>query len=159
MINIRTESFGKKTQVCGIFASKRLDEVENHVFKESNRLNSTWGGNLVDMVRCTVYLEIIESEDLVSKARKNGNHLYDGLSMLNQNYSDLVSNIRNKGLFGAFDLPSSEVRTKAIELIANEGALMLGCGDKSIRFRPHLNISKSEIEHGISMIDKALSKI
>ena len=152
-------SFGKKTQVCGIFASNRLDEAGSHVFKESNRLNSTWGGNLVDMVRCTVYLEIIESEDLVSKARENGKHLYSGLSMLSQNHSDLVSNIRNKGLFAAFDLPSTEIRSKALELISSEGALMLGCGDQSIRFRPHLNISKSEIEHGISMIDKALSKI
>lgn len=152
-------SFGKKTQVCGIFASNRLDEAGSHVFKESNRLNSTWGGNLVDMVRCTVYLEIIESEDLVSKARENGKHLYSGLSMLSQNHSDLVSNIRNKGLFAAFDLPSTEIRSKALELISREGALMLGCGDQSIRFRPHLNISKSEIEHGISMIDKALSKI
>ena len=112
-----------------------------------------------DRVRCTVYLEIIESEDLVSKARENGKHLYSGLSLLSQTHSDLVSNIRNKGLFAAFDLPSTEIRSKALELISREGALMLGCGDQSIRFRPHLNISKSEIEHGISMIDKALSKI
>ena len=47
-------SFGKKTQVCGIFAGDRLNEVEGHVFEESSRLNSTWGGNLVDMVRFTV---------------------------------------------------------------------------------------------------------
>ena len=152
-------SFGKKTQVCGIFASNRLDEVGDHVFKESNRLNSTWGGNLVDMVRCTAYLEIIESEDLVSKARENGNYLASGLSTLNQNYPDLVSNVRNKGLFAAFDLPSMDIRNKTIENIATEGTLMLGCGNNSIRFRPHLNISKSEIDQGISMIDKALSKI
>ena len=152
-------SFGKKTQVCGIFASKRLDEAGDHVFKESNRLNSTWGGNLVDMVRCTSYLEIIESEDLVSKARENGNYLSSGLSTLNQNYPDLVSNVRNKGLFAAFDLPSMDIRNKTIENIATEGTLMLGCGNNSIRFRPHLNISKSEIDQGISMIDKALSKI
>ena len=152
-------SFGKKTQVCGIFASNRLDEAGDHVFKESNRLNSTWGGNLVDMVRCTAYLEIIESEDLVSKARENGNYLASGLSTLNQNYPDLVSNVRNKGLFAAFDLPSMDIRNKTIQNIATEGALMLGCGNNSIRFRPHLNISKSEIDQGISMIDKALSKI
>ncbi|MBT5385971.1 MAG: L-lysine 6-transaminase, partial [Candidatus Marinimicrobia bacterium] len=38
-------SFGKKTQVCGMFAGQRMDEVDDHVFKESSRLNSTWGGN------------------------------------------------------------------------------------------------------------------
>jgi len=47
-------SFGKKTQICGIFAGKRVDEVENNVFHESSRLNSTWGGNVVDMVRISI---------------------------------------------------------------------------------------------------------
>ena len=68
-------SFGKKTQCCGIFAGKRIDEVENNVFQESSRINSTWGGNLVDMVRFTIYLEIIEQERLVSAASENGKYL------------------------------------------------------------------------------------
>ena len=65
-------AFGKKTQVCGIFGGKRLDEVDDHVFSESSRINSTWGGSLVDMVRFTLYLEIIENENLVENAKKNG---------------------------------------------------------------------------------------
>jgi L-lysine 6-transaminase len=44
-------AFGKKTQVCGIMAGDRIDEVEDNVFVVSSRLNSTWGGSLVDMVR------------------------------------------------------------------------------------------------------------
>ena len=151
-------SFGKKTQVCGIFAGDRLDEVEGHVFKESSRLNSTWGGNLVDMVRFTIYLEIIENENLVSQANKNGKYLSKGLKRLDENH-DSVSNVRNKGLFGAFDLPTTELRDKVVNLIAEEGALMLGCGKKSIRFRPHLNISTSEIDLGLDMIDRALNHI
>ena len=151
-------SFGKKTQVCGIFAGDRLNEVEGHVFEESSRLNSTWGGNLVDMVRFTVYLEIIESENLVSQAKENGKYLSEGLESLAHNH-DPVSNVRNKGLFGAFDLPTTEIRDKAINLIADEGALMLGCGTKSIRFRPHLNISTAEIDLGLEMIDRALNHL
>ena len=151
-------SFGKKTQVCGIFAGDRLDEVEGHVFKESSRLNSTWGGNLVDMVRFTIYLEIIENENLVSQASNNGKYLSKGLKRLDENH-DSVSNVRNKGLFGAFDLPTTELRDKVVNLIAEEGALMLGCGNKSIRFRPHLNISTSEIDLGLDMIDRALNHI
>ncbi|GIS54533.1 hypothetical protein Ct9H90mP29_15750 [bacterium] len=57
-------SFGKKTQCCGIFAGNRLNEVDDHVFKESSRFNSTFGGNLVDMVRFTIYLELIEKDEL-----------------------------------------------------------------------------------------------
>ena len=152
-------SFGKKTQVCGIFASKRLDEVEGHVFHESSRLNSTWGGSLVDMVRFTIYLEIIEKENLVQNANDMGNHLSKYLNDLQANHPNIVSNVRNKGLFGAFDLNDGEQRDSLVGAILNEGAMMLGCGTKSIRFRPHLNITEQEMNDGFSMIDKAISNI
>ncbi|MBL7030016.1 MAG: aminotransferase class III-fold pyridoxal phosphate-dependent enzyme, partial [Candidatus Marinimicrobia bacterium] len=151
-------SFGKKTQVCGLFASRRMDEVGGHVFKESSRINSTWGGNLVDMVRFTLYLEIIEQENFIDQVVENGAYLKQGLESLQAKHNSLVSNARNRGLFGAFDLPSTMDRDKLIGLIAEEGALMLGCGYTSIRFRPHLNISKSEIDQGLEMIDRALSR-
>ena len=152
-------SFGQKTQVCGIFASKRLDEVEGHVFHESSRLNSTWGGSLVDMVRFTIYLEIIEKENLVQNANDMGNHLSKYLNDLQANHPNIVSNVRNKGLFGAFDLNDGEQRDSLVGAILNEGAMMLGCGTKSIRFRPHLNITEQEMNDGFSMIDKAISNI
>ena len=152
-------SFGKKTQVCGIFASKRLDEVEGHVFHESSRLNSTWGGSLVDMVRFTIYLEIIEKENLVQNANDMGKHLSKCLNDLQANHPNIVSNVRNKGLFGAFDLNDGEQRDSLVGAILNEGAMMLGCGAKSIRFRPHLNITEQEMNDGFSMIDKAISNI
>ena len=152
-------SFGKKTQVCGIFGGKRLDEVDNNVFHESSRLNSTWGGSLVDMVRFTIYLEIIENEKLVQNASAVGEHLSSCLYTLQSNHDNLVSNARNRGLFGAFDLPDSDTRDKAINSISNEGAMMLGCGTRSIRFRPHLNITINELDQGFEMIDKALSKL
>jgi L-lysine 6-transaminase len=47
-------AFGKKTQVCGFAANHRIDEVPDNVFRVSSRINSTWGGNLVDMIRCGV---------------------------------------------------------------------------------------------------------
>ena len=151
-------AFGKKTQVCGIFASKRLDEVDDHVFHESSRINSTWGGSLVDMVRFTLYLEIIEKENLVKNANSMGSHLSEHLTALEEKYEDKVSNVRNRGLFGAFDLIDSKSRDKLLEIILDEGAMMLGCGTKSIRFRPHLNITSSELDQGFEMIDRALKR-
>src|SRR3546814_16556364 len=44
-------AFGKKTQVCGVMAGGRVDEVAANVFAVSSRINSTWGGTLVDMGR------------------------------------------------------------------------------------------------------------
>ncbi len=152
-------SFGKKTQVCGIFAGNRLNEVENHVFKESSRLNSTWGGNLVDMVRFSLYLEIIKKENLVFQAERSGAHLLNRLESLQDEFPEIVSNVRGKGLFCAFDLSDGQQRDTALRFIAEEGVLMLGCGLKSIRFRPHLNISNEEIDLGVERIRKALIKL
>jgi len=51
-------------QVCGFLGGPKLDEEPDNVFRVSSRLNSTWGGSLVDMVRSRRYLEIIAEEDL-----------------------------------------------------------------------------------------------
>ena len=152
-------SFGKKTQCCGIFAGKRLDEVENNVFQESSRINSTWGGNLVDMVRFTIYLEIIEKENLIGKAQSNGEYLLNQLVTIQQDYSHLVSNSRGRGLFCAFDLPNSKYRDSLASILMENKVIVLGSGEKSIRFRPHLNIEKVEIDIGISAIRNSLNSL
>ena len=152
-------SFGKKTQICGIFVSDRVDDVENNVFHESSRLNSTFGGNIADMVRFTLYLEVIEKEGLVQIAAENGEYVLDKLQALQKKYGDVVSNSRGMGHFCAFDLPNGDIRDNLLSLISDEGALMLGCGTHSIRFRPHLNISQDEIDTGFEMIEKAIQKL
>ena len=152
-------SFGKKTQCCGIFAGKRIDEVENNVFHESSRINSTWGGNLVDMVRFTIYLEIIEQESLVSAASENGKYLLQQLTILQDEFPDIVSNARGKGLFCAFDLPQTQSRDELASTLMDNKVIVLGSGERSIRFRPHLNVKKEEIDIGISAIQKSLNSL
>ena len=152
-------SFGKKTQCCGIFAGDRINEIDNHVFKESSRINSTFGGNLIDMVRFTIFLELIEKENLVEKAAENGAYLLSKLLELQKNSQGLVSNSRGRGLFCAYDLPTPRHRDQLIQNMEKEGALILGCGHRSIRFRPHLNISKDEIDMAILMIKNSLAHL
>ena len=152
-------SFGKKTQVCGIAVGKRVEEVEKHVFEESSRLNSTWGGSLVDMVRLTIYLELIEKENLVERANETGSYLLNSIYALQEEYPNLVSNARGRGLYCAFDLPSGEERDKLSELLLEEGSILLGSGHQSIRFRPHLNVKKEDIDFGMDCFKKALNKL
>lgn len=145
-------AFGKKMQTCGILAGKRVDEVKDNVFHTSSRINSTWGGNLVDMVRMTKYLEIIDEEDLVSNAKNQGNYLLNQLHNLKKSQ---LSNIRGRGLFVAFDVHSEE-RQNILEKLMNNGLILLACGKSSIRFRPPLNVSKDEIDEALKIIDKVL---
>ena len=152
-------AFGKKMQICGIFAGERVDEVENNVFHESSRLNSTWGGNVVDMVRITLYMEIIAAENLVDQAATNGDYLVAKLHDIQADFDGLVSNVRGRGLFAAFDLPDGTARDNLADLIIAEGALILGSGKKTIRFRPHLNITREEIDLADDIIRRAIARL
>jgi L-lysine 6-transaminase len=152
-------AFGKKTQVCGFLCGKRIEEVEQNVFAVPSRINSTWGGNIVDMVRSQRYLEIIEEENLVENARVMGEHLLRQLDALASEFPHLVSNARGLGLFAAFDIPDKELRDKVKNACYENGLIILPSGERSIRFRPPLNISRSEVELGISIIRDVLKQL
>ena len=152
-------SFGKKMQVCGFVCSRRVDEVPENVFQVPSRINSTFGGNLVDMVRATRMLEIIQEENLVENARIVGTYLLENLLKLEKDFPSLISNSRGLGLFCALDLDSKEQRellkTKAYE----KGLILIGCGERTIRFRPPLNISTREVDEGVAIIRSCLKEI
>ena len=151
-------AFGKKTQVCGILAGRKLDEVDGHVFQTPSRINSTWGGNIVDMVRFDRILEIIEDDDLVVHAGTAGAHLQERLHELEDDFS-ILTNVRGRGLMCAFDLPTQHVRNRFLERCYDEGAIILGCGDSAVRFRSPLTITQSEIDEGIERLRRALRDV
>ncbi|MAJ45358.1 MAG: L-lysine 6-transaminase [Candidatus Marinimicrobia bacterium] len=150
-------SFGKKTQVCGLLAGDRILEVDKNVFEESSRINSTFGGNLVDMVRFKGILELIEDQNLINHTKKIGDYLLEELEGLTDDYPGYVTNSRGLGLFCAFDLPSGTERDDLWKEMMNNNLLILPSGDQSIRFRPHLNVTKEDIDIAISIVRKSLS--
>ncbi len=149
-------SFGKKVQVCGIMVSNRIDEVEDNVLRVSGRINSTWGGNLTDMVRARKYLEVIVEDNLIENARTVGKYLLEKLLEVQKDFPHLVSQARGLGLMCAFDMPTPEVRKKFLTKLFENKMLMLGCGVSTVRFRPPLVITKEEVDKGIEIIRRTL---
>ena len=151
-------SFGKKTQVCGVMSTRRIDEVETNVFRVSSRINSTWGGNLVDMVRCARYLEIIHEDGLVENAARVGALLKDGLEALAADF-DGVTNVRGKGLLVAMDLPDGDVRGQVWQACWDRGLAVLSCGPRSIRLRPSLVFSEQQARQVLGTLREVLEEI
>ena len=150
--------FGKKLQVCGMLASRVIDDVDN-VFKVPSRINSTWGGNLTDMVRATKYLQIMDEDNLIENAATVGEYLQSKIHALRDKYAGKVTNSRGKGLMCAFDLPSPEVRSKFLSKVKENGVLIVGCGVRSVRFRPPLNLTRADVDEGLAIIDKTLGQV
>jgi L-lysine 6-transaminase len=150
-------AFGKKTQVCGIMAGRRVDEVRDNVFELSSRINSTWGGNLTDMVRSRRILEVIERDGLIERAKVLGDQLIHGLHALAGKHP-MMQDVRGRGLMCAFTLPSAEMRNDVLaRLRVDERVLMLGCGPSSVRVRPALTVTSGELERGLAALDRVLS--
>jgi len=151
-------AFGKKTQVCGMMAGSMLDEEPENVFRVSSRINSTWGGNLVDMVRCQRYLEIIEQERLVENAAEVGAHLKRGLEGLAAERPDALSNPRGRGLMCAIDLADGAARDAVAARAYELGMIVLPCGEKGLRFRPPLDVTAAEVDEALDLLRRAVAQ-
>ncbi len=149
-------AFGKKTQVCGIMVGDRVDEVKENVFAVPSRLNSTWGGNLVDMVRCQKYLEVINEEHLIKNAEMQGKRLLQGLEAIAEKYPQKISNVRGRGLMCAFDLLTPEKRDALKEKLYANHLLVLTCGSVTIRFRPPLTLTSEEIDEALEIVENTV---
>ena len=153
-------AFGKKAQVCGVMAGRGLEQVQPNVFTEPGRINSTWGGNLTDIVRSRRVLEVIEDEELIEVAAKLGAHLLDGVREVAAHHSSLVDNVRGRGLLCAFDLPDPGTRDALLaEMFTTERVLLLGGGTRSVRFRPHLAVTVPDLDAGLAALDRALDRL
>lgn len=145
-------AFGKKMQVCGILAGKKVDEIETNVFNVSSRINSTWGGNLVDMVRSSRIMEIIEEDQLIDNAANIGDYLYDTILSISKKESK-ITNVRGKGLMVAFDFPTKAMRDNFVKKGMEQNVMFLGCGSNTIRFRPALTLEKQHVDQGMSILE------
>ena len=76
---------------------------------------------------------------------------------MQKEFPSLIDNVRGLGLMCSFDLPTAELRNKFKDICYKEKLMILGCGEKSIRFRPALNITEGEIDKGLTIIRKVLS--
>lgn len=152
-------SFGKKVQVCGIMVNDRIDDISDNVFKKSSRINSTWGGNLTDMVRSRKYFEIIEEDNLVQNAELVGKYLLQNIYELQSEFPEFVSNARGLGLMCSFDMPDPEIRKTFLTELYKNKLIMLGCGKSSIRFRTPLIVSNEDIDKGFAIIKEVLNKM
>jgi L-lysine 6-transaminase len=152
-------AFGKKTQVCGVMAGRRVDEIAENVFAVTSRINSTWGGNLADMVRARRILEVIEADELFDRAAERGRYLRARLDELARDFPAVVLDPRGRGLMCAFSLPTTADRDEVIRALWQRAVIVLPSGKDGIRFRPALTVSRSEIDAAIATLRGALTAV
>ena len=120
---------------------------------ERSRLSSTWGaGDLLSSAMGVATIDAIEEYGLLANATRQGRafkqHLRD---------ADLpgVADVRGKGLMLAIEFESEDHRDAVQAASFSRGLLVLGCGKRTIRLLPPMDVTDREVELGVDLLSEA----
>jgi L-lysine 6-transaminase len=143
---------GKKFGNGVVFMKERLEDV--------GVLDSTWGGNLADMVRVCREMDIVTEEGLIEKAAQNGDHLAAQLRSVVEKHASKASNVRGLGLYQGFALKTPELKAALMHVaLEKHNLLLLGAGQRTIRTRPNLSVTAEEIDLFVTLLDQAIAEV
>ncbi|MFB6172141.1 MAG: aspartate aminotransferase family protein [Haloarculaceae archaeon] len=117
------------------------------------RLSSTWGaGDVLAAIQGSLTLDAIREYDLVANAAERGRHAVEALRD-----ADLPNavDVRGKGLMLAVEFDTQDRRDAVVQAAFQRGLLTLGCGYRTLRLLPPLDVTEREIDLGVSLLAEA----
>ncbi|KAJ1856210.1 hypothetical protein GGH12_002689 [Coemansia sp. RSA 1822] len=146
-------TFSKKMQAAGFFHTRQL--VPDQAYRNFN----TWLGDPPRALLAQAIVDEVLEKNLVGQTRLVGEYLKSHLLPLAIRYHRLVTSVRGNGTFLAFDCPTPELRAEFIELMRQEGVNMGGSGDRAVRFRPMLTLTKTHVNVFLTRLESVLNKM
>jgi L-lysine 6-transaminase len=120
-------------------------------------LDSTWSGHIADMVRVVHEFDVIEREGLLRLVGDRARRLTEGLRELQRRHNWVI-NIRGMGLYQGFSVGGSggtEARDELVRrALIDEDLLVLKAGLDTVRFRPNICVTNTEIDDLLERLDR-----
>jgi 4-aminobutyrate aminotransferase len=130
---------------------------EDMFLEEKGRLSSTWGaGKIADSMQGVFTLDAIHEYDLLDNAVERGRHLRE---LLEDGDLPNVTDVRGRGLMLAIEFDTKERREAVVEAAMKRGLLVLGCGYKTLRLLPPLDVTAREIDLGFDLLRKSIEDV
>lgn len=124
---------------------------------EKARISSTWGaGDILSSAQGVLTLDAIEEHALLDNATERGRQATEQLQ--DANVGGIVD-VRGLGLMLAVEFETKEMRDAVIDAALKRGLLTLGCGHKTLRLLPPLDVSEREIDLGCDLLLEAVSDV
>jgi 4-aminobutyrate aminotransferase len=126
---------------------------------------STFGGNPVSLAAALATIDILEREG-IANAAKVGAKMLERLNGWKKTHA-LVGDVRGRGLMIGVELvkdkatrePVTELRNRVEKVAFENGLIILGCGETSIRLCPPLIVSEDEAMVGLDILEGALTQV
>ena len=146
--------------VMPIGATLFTQEIVEAVFSRNPLAHtSTFGGNPVACAAGLAALEVIESEGLCEASRVKGERLMAGLRKV-QEGSELLAEVRGKGLMVGVEFAMDEVGELAIAQVVKRGLVAAYTlnNPRVIRFEPPLVIPEADIDEAVRIFGEAVEE-
>ena len=141
--------FGKKAQVSGIVVSDKYKEILENPYQ---KLDVTFDGELIDIVRATYILKAFKKYDILENVNKFS-------KIIKNELKDKVLNYRSVGALIAFDFEIQKQRDAFVKKCFDNKLLINKAGEKTVRLRPNLATDDKDIYNFLNLITYNLSNI
>ncbi|WP_137290111.1 aminotransferase class III-fold pyridoxal phosphate-dependent enzyme [Natronorubrum halophilum] len=128
------------------------------VFPErTGRISSTWGaGDVIAAMQGVLTIDAIHEENLLANVRERGEQLR---SRLEEHDLEAVVDVRGRGLMLAVEFDTKARREAVLEAAFERGLLTLGCGYKTLRLLPPLDVTAREIDLGVDLLLESIEAV
>ncbi|WP_435193967.1 aspartate aminotransferase family protein [Natronomonas sp. EA1] len=124
---------------------------------EKSRLSSTWGaGAILDTMQGALTFDAIHEYDLLQNATDRGEQAKRRLREVDL---PTVEDVRGLGLMLAVEFDSKERRNAVMDACLQRGLLTLGCGYKTLRLLPPLDVTEREIDLACEILVEAIGSV
>ena len=125
---------------------------------------STFGGNPVSCAAAMETIRLLE-EKYIANAARMGEYILERLANWPERHP-IVGDVRGLGLMVAVELvksqqtrePHPEARKKVIHRAFDQGVLLLGCGESTVRFMPPLIVERDQIDHALEVLERCIAE-
>lgn len=130
-------AFGKKSQTSGIMVQERFGKI----FERPVRLEVTWDGDVIDMIRCRYVLRAYSRYNILENVRSNGRYITERLKSMPK-----LRNLRHAGLLIAFDFEDSATRNEYVLQLRAQTTIVNSTQRATVRWRPHLAFTREDAD-------------
>ncbi|HEX5314795.1 MAG TPA: acetyl ornithine aminotransferase family protein [Gammaproteobacteria bacterium] len=124
---------------------------------------STFGGNPVSCVAALATIDLLE-RGLIENARRTGDYLRARLTTLAAE-RDTIAEVRGVGLMLGVEIvsdrrsmrPAPDERNRIVRACFEQGLLLLGCGESTVRFCPPLIVTERDADTAVDIFEAALA--
>jgi len=122
---------------------------------ETGRLSSTWGaGDIRAAVEGATTLDVIREADLLANVRERGRQVRERLA---DEAPEAVTDVRGRGLMLGVEFDSTDRREAVVAGCFERGLLVLGCGYRTVRLLPPLDVTEREVDLGVDLFLDAVA--